>query len=209
MSRLGIFGGSFDPPHVGHLLVAQDAVSALSLDRLLIVPAAQQPLKQGQHIPAQHRLEMVHRCFDGVPQMEVDPIEIERGGLSFMVDTVEGLRLRWPAAELYLLIGNDVIASLPQWRDPQRLRSLVRLVVLQRGSLDDVAESSSRQPDGPDFPVQYLATRRVDVSSTEIRARVREGRSIRGFVSDGVASYIASAGLYSRDSVAEDVSARA
>ena len=89
--RLGIFGGSFDPPHVGHLLVAQDAVTALSLDRLLIVPAAQQPLKQGQQTPAADRLAMVQRCFAGVPGLVVDPVEIDRGGLSYMVDTVEGV----------------------------------------------------------------------------------------------------------------------
>jgi len=207
--RLGILGGSFDPPHVGHLLVAQDAVTALSLDRLLIVPAAQQPLKQSQHASAGHRLAMVHACFEGVPGMVVDPIEIERGGLSFMVDTVETLQRRWPLAELYLLIGEDVAATLPQWREPQRLRSMARVVILRRDSVNDLAASYSMQHDEPGFPVQHLATRRVDVSSTEIRARVRAGRSIRGFVTDTVADYIASTGLYLRDPVAEDVSARA
>ncbi|MBL0172659.1 MAG: nicotinate (nicotinamide) nucleotide adenylyltransferase [Gemmatimonadaceae bacterium] len=207
--RLGIFGGSFDPPHVGHLLVAQDAVSALSLDRLLIVPAAQQPLKQGRHTPAEHRLEMVRRCFEHLPEMVVDPIEIERGGLSFMVDTVETLQRRWPLAELYLLVGADVVATLPQWREPARLRAMARLVILRRNDVAEVTDDRSDRRDAPGFPVQHLATRRVDVSSTEIRARVREGRSIRGFVTDAVADYIASAGLYLRDPVAEDVSARA
>lgn len=207
--RLGIFGGTFDPPHVGHLLVAQDAITALSLDRLLIVPAATQPLKQGQHTLAHHRLTMVQHGFAGVAEMVVDPIEIERGGLSFMVDTVESLRRRWPAAELYLLIGDDVVATLPQWREPERLRSMVRLVILRRDSAGSVTESPSNQRDEPGLPVQHLATRQVDVSSTEIRARVRAGRSIRGFVTDAVADYIASAGLYLRDPVAEDVSARA
>ncbi len=207
--RLGIFGGTFDPPHVGHLLVAQDAITALSLDRLLIVPAATQPLKQGQHTLAHHRLTMVQHGFAGVAEMVVDPIEIERGGLSFMVDTVESLRRRWPAAELYLLIGDDVVATLPQWREPERLRSMVRLVILRRDSAGSVTESPSNQRDEPGRPVQHLATRQVDVSSTEIRARVRAGRSIRGFVTDAVADYIASAGLYLRDPVAEDVSARA
>ncbi len=207
--RLGIFGGTFDPPHVGHLLVAQDAITALSLDRLLIVPAATQPLKQGQHTLAHHRLTMVQHGFAGVAEMVVDPIEIERGGLSFMVDTVESLRRRWPAAELYLLIGDDVVATLPQWREPERLRSMVRLVILRRDSAGSVTEWPSNQRDEPGLPVQHLATRQVDVSSTEIRARVRAGRSIRGFVTDAVADYIASAGLYLRDPVAEDVSARA
>ncbi|MEQ1693833.1 MAG: nicotinate (nicotinamide) nucleotide adenylyltransferase [Gemmatimonas sp.] len=207
--RLGVFGGSFDPPHVGHLLVAQDAITALSLDRLLIVPAAQQPLKPGQHASAADRLAMVQRAFAGVSGVVVDPIEIERGGLSFMVDTVETFQRRWPLAELYLLMGEDVVATLPRWREPERLCAMARLVILRRDFVGEATGSHSHSHDAPGFPVQHLATRRVDVSSTEIRARVREGRSVRGFVTDAVADYIASTGLYFRDPVAEDVSARA
>ena len=206
--RVGIFGGSFDPPHVGHLLVAQDALSALSLDRLLIVPAAQQPLK-GQHASAADRLAMVQRCFDGVPGMVVDPVEIDRGGLSYMVETVESLQRREPTADLHLLIGEDVLATLPRWREPERLRSMVRLVVLRRNTTHESATTSAGQQPAPDHPVHHLATRRVDVSSTEIRERVRAGRSIRGFVTDAVAEYIESTGLYLRDPVAVDVPARA
>ena len=197
--RVGIFGGSFAPPHVGHLLVAQDAVAALSLDRLLIVPAGQQPLKQGAQSSAEHRLAMVRRCFSGVPDMMVDPVEIERGGLSYMVDTVEGFRQQWPSATLLLLMGEDVTETLPRWREPERLLSMVTLVVLQRTASAGTTDASSGQRDAPNLPVRHLATRRVDVSSTEIRARVREGRSIRGFVTDAVAEYIASTGLYLRD----------
>jgi nicotinate-nucleotide adenylyltransferase len=207
--RVGIFGGSFDPPHVGHLLVAQDAITALSLDRLLIVPAGQQPLKQGAQSPAVDRLAMVQHCFGNVDGMVVDPVEIERGGLSFMVDTVETLQRRWPGAELHLLVGEDVIETLPRWREPERLRSMVRLVVLRRVTGAGPERIPPVQHDARDFPVRHLATRRVDVSSTEIRARVREGRSIRGFVTDAVAEYIASTGLYLRDPVAADVPARA
>lgn len=207
--RLGIFGGSFDPPHVGHLLVAQDAVTALSLERLLIVPAAQQPLKQGQHTPAADRLAMVQRCFAGVPGLVVDPVEIERGGLSYMVDTVESLQRREPTAVLHLLIGEDVLETLPRWREPERLRSMVRLVVLRRSSAGEPVATSAEQQPAPGRSVLHLATRRVDVSSTEIRERVRAGRSIRGFVTDAVAEYIESTGLYLRDPMAVDVSERA
>jgi nicotinate-nucleotide adenylyltransferase len=207
--RLGIFGGSFDPPHVGHLLVAQDAITALSLDRLLIVPAAQQPLKQGQQTPAADRLAMVHRCFAGVPGMLVDPVEIDRGGLSYMVDTVESLQRREPSAVLHLLIGQDAFETLSRWREPERLRSMVRLVVLRRGTAGDSVAASPERQHAEGGSLQYLATRRVDVSSTEIRERVRAGRSIRGFVTDAVAEYIESTGLYLRDPMAGDVSARA
>jgi len=207
--RLGIFGGSFDPPHVGHLLVAQDAVTALSLDRLLIVPAAQQPLKQGQQTPAADRLAMVQRCFAGVPGLVVDPVEIDRGGLSYMVDTVESLQRREPTADLHLLIGEDVLETFPRWREPERLRSMVRLVVLRRNMTHEPVATSAGQQGAPELPVHHLATRRVDVSSTEVRERVRAGRSIRGFVTDAVAEYIESTGLYLRDPMAGDVSERA
>jgi nicotinate-nucleotide adenylyltransferase len=214
--RLGIFGGSFDPPHVGHLLMAQDAVTALSLDRLLIVPAAQQPLKQ-QQASANDRLAMTRRSFGGIAAVEVDPIEIDRGGLSFMVDTVDAFRRRWPLAEFHLLIGADVVATLPRWRDPERLLGMARLVVLRRGPWDRAGKDAPADPPvDPDSPVgraihtaPRLETRTVEVSSTEVRARVQAGRSIRGFVPAAVEAYIASAGLYVRVPTADDVAARA
>jgi nicotinate-nucleotide adenylyltransferase len=207
--RVGILGGSFDPPHIGHLLIAQDAMSALALDRLLVVPAAQQPLKTGHGTSALHRLQMARLTFQWLPGVDVDPVEIERGGLSFMVDTVENLRRRLPSAMLFLLVGEDVVETLPRWRESERLRQMVQVVVLRRVVATLPSGSSSEQHDAPGPPVQHLASRLVDVSSTEIRTRVQDGRSIRGFVADAVADYIASTGLYLRDPVAEDVSARA
>lgn len=191
--RIGLFGGSFDPPHVGHLIVAQDAIDALRLDLLLVVPAATQPLKGGDRTPADQRLAMVRACFDGIPGIVVDPVEIERGGLSFMVDTVEDVRRRWPDAHLHLLIGSDVVPTLPRWKEPERLLGLVRLVVLHRETDGTTAPHREIHGGGQ---AEWLTTRRVDVSSTEVRARVRDGRDIRGFVPDAVAAYIASTGLY-------------
>jgi nicotinate-nucleotide adenylyltransferase len=211
--RIGILGGSFDPPHVGHLLVAQDALDELALDRLLIVPAAQQPLKGTDQTPAAHRLAMAQACFGGIPRIEVDPIEIERGGLSFMVDTVESLHRRWPSATLHLLVGDDVVSTLPRWRDVTRLLSMVQLIVLHRADRGhDVAALAVPLESVGAAMARRLATRRVDVSSTEIRARVRDGRSIRGFVPDTVATYIATTGLYlenSRESTTAEGPARA
>jgi nicotinate-nucleotide adenylyltransferase len=198
--RLGLFGGSFDPPHVGHLMVAQDATEALDLDRLLVIPAARQPLKGADQTPAVHRLAMVRACFDGTPNIDVDPVEITRGGLSYMVDTVEDVQRRWPAAHLHLLIGRDVVPTLPRWKDIDRLLGMVRLVVLYR----DTGGAVPAQEEIGGQMVQVLATRRIDVSSTEIRARVRDGRSIRGFVPDAVATYIASTGLYHENSRAPE-----
>ena len=211
--RVGIFGGSFDPPHVGHVLTAQDAMAALPLDHLVVVPAAQQPLKRAQYASAEHRLAMVQRAFSGIPGIAVDPIEIQRGGLSFMVDTVEALQRRWPSAALHLLIGEDVAATLPDWREPERLVAMVRLVVLRRDGFPAESsvhhDSAADRRDAPGFPVQRLATRQIDVSSTEIRDRIRTGRSIRGFVTDAVADYIASTGLYLREPTAADEAVRA
>lgn len=212
--RIGIFGGSFDPPHVGHLLIAQDAREALQLDLLLVVPAAMQPLKQDGQTPAADRLAMVASCFAGLDGITVDPIEIDRGGLSFTVDTVETFRGRWPTAEFHLLIGDDVVATLPRWRQPERLLSMVQLVVLHRqtadqgeSALSDIKIGSSVVQAVRNAP--RLATRRVDVSSTEIRSRVHSGRSIRGFVPAAVEAYIAAAGLYVRATMADDVAERA
>lgn len=188
MPRIGILGGTFDPPHVGHLLAASDAFEALALDRLLFVPAAQQPLKAGLvSASALDRAAMVQRLVEGDPRFAVDAIEIERGGLSYTVDTLRALRTRWTGdVALFLLIGRDVAATLPMWREPDAIMAMAQIVVLTR------AGESAELPAG----VRALTTRRVDVSSTEVRARVREGKSIRGFVPDAVADYIAAAALY-------------
>ncbi|MGV3707938.1 MAG: nicotinate (nicotinamide) nucleotide adenylyltransferase [Gemmatimonas sp.] len=212
--RIGIFGGSFDPPHNGHLLAALDAIEALSLDRLQVIPAAQQPLKSGTRTAGHHRLAMTQQCFAGIPQVEVDPIEMERGGLSFTVDTVDAFRRQWPAAELLLLLGEDATAGLPQWREPERLLSMVQLVVLTR-NVQHASPSAAASVDTPTSPameswlsarglapLRRIATRRVDISSTEVRARVHSSRSIRGFVPDAVAAYIATTGLYLQEPAA-------
>jgi nicotinate-nucleotide adenylyltransferase len=197
--RIGVFGGTFDPPHVGHLLVAADACEHLALDRIVFVPAGTQPLKAGAiSADATARLAMTRLLIGQDPRFEVDPIEIDRGGLSFMVDTLGALADRWSGAELFLLVGADVLATFDRWRDPAGVRRLATLVVLTRAG-DAAAEVT--QDAGTDQalvggPPRRVGTRRVDVSSTEIRSRVRAGRSIRGFVPESVADFIESAGLY-------------
>ena len=191
--RLAIFGGSFDPPHLGHLLAAQDAYEWLSLDRIVLVPASTQPLKVGRAVaPAEERLAMVRLMVDSDARFEVSPVEVERAGVSFTVDTLAHFAAAFPAAERFLLVGADVLATFAQWREPERILALAQLVVLQRER-----ESASALPAGLDAKtVLRLPTRRVDVSSTEIRERVRSGKSIRGFVTDSVAAHIARGGLY-------------
>ena len=187
--RLGIYGGSFDPPHLGHLLPVLDTAEQLGLDGVRFVPAATQPLKVGRASasPAD-RLAMTERLVQGIPGFSVDPAEIGRPGLSYTVDTLAGMAAEVPGAELFLLLGADAYALFDQWRDPDGIRALATIVVLVRG---EVAPVPHERPG-----VLVLQSRRVDVSSTELRARVRDGRTIRGFLPDAVADYIAEHRLY-------------
>jgi nicotinate-nucleotide adenylyltransferase len=190
-SRIGVFGGSFDPPHVGHLLVASDAVERLALERVLFVPTAAQPLKRDRvAVAATVRVAMVEALVRDDPRFAVDRTEVDRGGLSYTVDTLATLAERWPGRELVLLAGADVLGTFGRWREPHRIRQMAELVVLTRGDAAEVG------PDFPGGPPTFLPTRRVDVSSTEVRTRLAAGRSIRGFVPEGVAEIIRSAGLY-------------
>jgi len=178
--RLGIFGGSFDPPHVGHFLAALDAAERLGLDRVVWVPAAQQPLKTAtpHHATAEQRFAMVAASIAHTPLFQVSRTEIDRAGLSYTVSTVEAFAREYPQAERFLLIGEDAWSRFAEWREPERIRTLVRIEVLGRR-------------DDSEFPGRV-----IEVSSTEIRARVRAGQSVRGFVLDAVAEIIESEGLY-------------
>jgi nicotinate-nucleotide adenylyltransferase len=187
--RLGILGGTFDPPHFGHLLAAVDAVERLTLDRLVLVPAATQPLKSANSTaPAEHRLAMTRLLVEADPRFEVDAVEIERSGLSFSVETLAVYAERYPSAERYFLVGADVLRTFDRWRDPEKVLALATLAVLTR----DDRDGQRPLPAG----AVAVASRRIDLSSTEIRARVAAGRSLRGFVPEPVAAYIAAHRLY-------------
>lgn len=191
--RLAIFGGSFDPPHIGHLLAADDAFEQLSLDRLVFVPTATQPLKAGRAVAnASQRLAMVRLLVADDPRFEVSTVEVDRPGLSFTVDTLTHFAKLYPSDERFLLLGADVLGSFGQWKEPERILRLARLVLLERQSDEPVASLAALEVAG----LVRLPTRRIDVSSTEIRERVRAGKSIRGFVADSVAAFIARDGLY-------------
>ena len=208
--RLGIFGGTFDPPHVGHLLAASDAIEQLSLDRLVFVPAAVQPLKASRVTASgADRLAMVRLMAGDDSRLETDSVELDRDGLSYTVDTLREFARRYPSAERYFLVGADVLSSFAQWRDPNLVLELATLAVLTRRA-DSEGTSTSGAPRAGGAPrtaeneldpelarrSTVVPTRRIDVSSTEIRERVRTGRSIHGFVTDAVAGYISSHGLY-------------
>ena len=192
--RIGIFGGTFDPPHTGHLIVAGDAADALELDRLWFIPNASQPLKGDVTASARHRLEMVRLLVGPDPRFGVDTIEVDRTGPSYTVDTLTAYADRYPDARRHLLIGADAAAAFPDWREPGRILELAEVVILQRAASTGAPVEGGRAD--PLTGARRLRTRRIDISSTEIRERIRKGESIRGFVPDPVAAYIAAAGLY-------------
>ena len=188
--RLGIFGGTFDPPHVGHLVVAQDAWSALELDRVLFVPAASPPHKQGRaHTPASLRLEMLLAALAGDERFQACDVELRRPGPSYTIDTLRQLRRENPGAQLFLLLGADQARDFLSWKAPDEIAALATVVALSR----DGATSAA----GLDARVRALPVTRVDISATEIRRRVSEARPIRYLVPSGVEAIIRRESLYS------------
>jgi nicotinate-nucleotide adenylyltransferase len=190
--RIGVFGGTFDPPHVGHLLMATDAREALDLDRLIFVPAGAQPFKVDTPPVAsgQDRLEMVRLAVADDANYVVDDAEINRKGLSYTVDTLEHLAVRHAGAQLFFLLGQDALAGFPKWRNPERILALATLAVVTRSDAPDVGEWRDSQD------LVRVSTRCIDVSSTEIRDRRRAGKSIKGFVPESVERFIDVRGLY-------------
>ena len=196
-----MLGGSFNPPHNGHVLVASDAFESLELDRLLIVPAFANPLKgaKAEGASAAQRLEMARLAFGDDSRFEVCDAEIERGGLSFTVDTLETLAAANPDAELILILGADSVKTMNRWKRPERIRELARLAVLTRE--DGTSGDGDGLPDG----VEIVTTRRIDVSSSEVRARLAAGKPVKGFVAESVERYISAAKLYMSSDVADSV----
>jgi nicotinate-nucleotide adenylyltransferase len=199
---IGVLGGTFDPVHLGHLAIAEDAREALGLERVLFIPAAAPPHKPGRPIsPGETRLAMVELAIAGNPAFAVDRVELDRPGPSYAVDTIELLAARERAAgrdpDLTFILSAEAFRELPSWRSPDRLLELCRFAVVPRAGTEtpDRAWVEARFPGRADR-VTFLAGPLLGVSSTGIRARIRAGRSIRYLVPDAVAQYIADHGLY-------------
>ena len=189
--RLGVLGGTFDPPHVGHLIVASDVCAALGLDRLLFVPAAAPPHKRGRVCaPAALRLEMVRAATAGDARFEVDDLELRREGESYSADTLRQLAAREPDAQLFFVIGVDQLREFASWREPDVVARLATLVVVSRAG-EDAADAGEVA-----FPVLPVQVTRIDLSATEIRSRVQDGEPIRYLVPDAVREIIEREGLY-------------
>jgi nicotinate-nucleotide adenylyltransferase len=203
--RIGVFGGSFDPVHIGHLVAAECCREQAGLDRVLFVPAAVQPHKQDRR-PAsgQHRLEMLMLATGGHDAFAVSSEELDRGGVSYTVDTLGRLKPLHPHDELLLLLGPDAVLSLPSWRDPRRILELAGIVAMERESLDDLGAPACRAALEPLFGraalEQLLAARvrlpAIGIRSSGLRAAVAAGQSIRYRTPRAVERYIAAHGLY-------------
>ncbi|HTY86430.1 MAG TPA: nicotinate-nucleotide adenylyltransferase [Candidatus Acidoferrum sp.] len=188
--KLGIYGGSFDPVHLGHLLVAQAALEELALDRLFFVPAAQSPFKPESHpAPGAARLQWLRLALVGRPNCEVDDQEIRRGGVSYTIDTLRDCAKRFPGAQLFCLIGADNAAKLNEWREAAELSGLAEFVAIPRPG-----GATAHFP--PPFRGHTLHGFPLGVSSSEIRARIKAGLPIDHLVPPFVAEAIRRSGLY-------------
>ena len=189
--RVGIFGGTFDPPHLGHAIVAAEALEALGLDRLLWVPAGTPPHKQDRPVTtAEVRRRMVAAAIADHPGFELCDLELARDGLSYTVDTLRGLRSAHPRWSLFLILGADLLADFASWREPDAIRRMAQLVAISRGA--------KAMPYGKDLPagVRTVRVTRVDISSSEVRRRVAGGKAVSAMVAAQVLSIIESERLY-------------
>src|SRR5258706_8796725 len=184
MESFGLFGGSFDPVHLGHLLVGQAAREELELERLFFIPAAQSPFKpESKPTAANERLRLLRLALAGKNWCELDEQEISRGGISFTIDTVRDYARRFPGSEIYYLIGADNVAQLPKWRDAPELARLAEFVAVPRpGGMDPVFPAPFRGRTLKGFP--------FGVSSSQIRARIKSGLPVEHLVPAAVAEAI-------------------
>jgi nicotinate-nucleotide adenylyltransferase len=188
--KIGIFGGTFDPPHIGHLIAAQDACMQLALDRVLFVPAGQPPHKLDQKVsPPELRLEMLTAALADDERFQVSQVELRRAGPSYMVDTLRELRRDFSGDDLFLLLGADQVRELHTWREPEEVARLAHIVLISRTGVVAV----------PQLQVlvgQSIEVTRIDVSATQIRHRIAAGQPIRYLVPPAVEQIIRRRGLY-------------
>ncbi|MGH9032440.1 MAG: nicotinate-nucleotide adenylyltransferase [Acidimicrobiia bacterium] len=189
--RIGVFGGTFDPVHVGHVVAAVETRAVLRLDRVLMVVAGDPWQKREQMVaPAADRLALVEAAVEGIDGVEASAIEIERAGPSVTADTLEALAA--PGRDLFLVLGADAVRNMPTWRRLEETRALATIVVVERSGEHDVA------PPAEGWHVVHVRIPRLEVSSTDLRARLAEGRPIDGLVPPGTVRAIRERGLYTR-----------
>jgi nicotinate-nucleotide adenylyltransferase len=197
MGHIGILGGTFNPPHIGHLVMAQEALDQLDLDRVVFMPVAVPPHKEARDdIGAAGRVALCELAVEDEDRLAVSTQEVDRGGASYTVDTLRVLHDLEPEHELIFIVGGDMAQSLPSWREPEAILGLARLAVAEREGVrrEDIARRLDPLHSGD--RVVFFDMPRIDISSSAIRRRVAEGRPIRYLVPDRVAAAIAQRGLY-------------
>jgi nicotinate-nucleotide adenylyltransferase len=194
--KLGLLGGTFNPPHIGHLVCAQEALAQLELDRVLLVPVHEPPHKAVEADPGtEHRVELCRRAVADDDRLEVSLVDAEIPGPSYTVDTLRRLHERCPGDQLTFIVGGDMALSLPTWREPAAILELAELGVAEREGVRRADIADRLDGLGTDR-LRFFDMPRLDVSSSLIRRLVAAGRPIRYLVPDGVAAYIEQAGLY-------------
>ncbi len=190
--NIGLFGGSFNPPHLAHLIVAETVREAFRLDQVWWIPACRPPHKaEDTLVSAEHRLEMTRRATQGHPAFVVSDVEVRRAGDSYTVDTVRALQTVHPEYAFSLLLGGDSLRDFGSWRQPEEIVARVPLIVYLRPGAADIVVAPYLAG-----RVRFAEAPLLAISGTEIRARLRAGRSIRYLVPDAVRSYIEAHGLY-------------
>jgi nicotinate-nucleotide adenylyltransferase len=195
--KLGLLGGTFNPPHLGHLVCAQEACAQLGLDGVVFIPVFQPPHKEVDHDPGvEHRVALCERAVSGDKRFRVSRVEADVPSRSYTVDTLRRLHESGPADELTFIMGGDMAHSLPTWHEPENVLALATLGVAEREGIGraDIMERLAGLA-GAD-KIRFFEMPRLDISSSAIRRRVADGRPIRYLVPDAVADYIATEGLY-------------
>ncbi len=200
--RIGIYGGTFDPIHIGHLLIAEHAREELKLDQVRFIPAATAPHKQQQSTDAKQRWEMLRLALGGNPHFVADERELQRGGTSYTVDTLAEIKAEMPAAELFFLMGSDSLEELHTWREPTRICELAFVAVLARGGRlpPDMSLLRPYLPTAQHANIdQHLISMpQIEISSSQIRQRIASGQSVRYQLHPAVEAYIVAQRLYLR-----------
>jgi nicotinate-nucleotide adenylyltransferase len=196
--RLGILGGTFNPPHIGHLICAQEAHAQLGLDRVVLMPTGVPPHKQVESDPgAEARYALCRAAVEGDERFDVSREELDRPGRSFTIDTLRALHDHSPQDDITFIAGGDMARSLPSWREPEAILSLATLAVAERAADQHDAIAAAIAPLAGSERVRFFDMPRVDVSSSLVRERVAAGRPVRYLVPEGVADAIAQNGWYS------------
>lgn len=197
--RLGIFGGTFDPVHFGHLLLAETCRQELDLTEVRLVPAGQPPHKSGSQITDGHlRADMLQLAISGYPEYSVDRREIRRAGASYTVDTLTEYRTEFPQARLYFLLGADSLRDIPGWREPERISELATIVAVNRPGVPVPTPLQVREwvGDGLADRIQTLTMPGTDLSATDLRQRVRDGKGLRFITPRAVEVFIQEHRIY-------------